>query len=218
MGSPGASPDEETVFHVKHEGLTAAARELGIEVPPAQEAQLLAFEELLLEKAAALGMIAKGDLGRLRERHLLDCLRAGLAVGEDDRNAADLGSGAGLPGIVVAIVRPALTVTLAETRQQRIAFLELVVSRLGLANVRVHGDRAERLPAGEADLCFARAFKDVTTSWGIALPLLAPGGRLVYFAGEGFRPDRDLPPEVSWSTLPTSSLARSGPLVIMTRQ
>jgi len=205
------------VFHVKHEGLIAAAADLGIALSPEQEVQLLAYEALLGEKAATLGMIAKGDLPRLRERHLLDSLRGSLAVVGADRAAADLGSGAGLPGIVVAIARPGLTVTLAETRQQRIAFLELVAASLGLANVRVHGARAELL-SGAMDLCFARAFKDAATSWKVAEPLLVPGGRLVYFAGAGFQPARDLPPTATWSMLPTSSLARSGPLVIMTRQ
>jgi 16S rRNA G527 N7-methylase RsmG len=108
-------------------------------------------------------------------------------------------------------------VTLAETRQQRIAFLELAASSLALPNVLVHGDRAERLP-GHADLCFARAFKDAAASWKVAEPLLAPDGRLAYFAGTSFRPDHDLPPGVTWRTLTTSSLASSGPLVIMTRQ
>jgi 16S rRNA (guanine527-N7)-methyltransferase len=202
---------------VKHEGLLAAAADLGVELSAAQEGELLTYEALLGEKAAALGMIAKSDLPRLRSRHVLDCLRGSLAVLDTDRAAADLGSGAGLPGIVVAVARPGLTVTLAETRQQRIAFLELVVSSLGLANVRVYGGRAEGI-SEKVDLCFARAFKDAATSWGVAEPLLAPGGRLVYFAGAAFDPHRDLPAEVAWSTLPTSSLASSGPLVIMTRQ
>jgi 16S rRNA (guanine527-N7)-methyltransferase len=202
---------------VKHEGLVAAAADLGVELSPRQEEQLLAYEALLGEKAAALGMIAKSDLPRLRARHVLDCLRGSLAVLDTDRTAADLGSGAGLPGIVVAVARPALAVTLAETRQQRIAFLELVASSLGLTNVRVHGERAELIPE-KVDLCFARAFKDAATSWKVAESLLAPAGRLIYFAGAAFEPHRDVPPGVAWSTLPTSSLARSGPLVIMTRQ
>jgi 16S rRNA (guanine527-N7)-methyltransferase len=205
------------VFHVKHESLIPAAADLGVELSPEQEEQLLAYEALLRERAAVLGMIARGDLARLRERHILDSLRASLAVLAADRSGADLGSGAGLPGIVVAVTRPELTMTLAETRQQRIAFLELTASSLGLSNVRIHGARAELLPPA-MDLCFARAFKDALTSWKVAEPLLERGGRLVYFAGATFDPARDLPPEVPWSILPTSSLARSGPLVIMTRQ
>jgi 16S rRNA (guanine527-N7)-methyltransferase len=197
--------------------MIAAAADLGVALSPEQEGQLLAYEELLREKAATLGMISRGDLPRLRERHILDSLRGSLAVDDADRAAADLGSGAGLPGIVVAIARPELTVTLAETRQQRIAFLELVAATLGLVNVRVHGARAELL-SGAMDLCFARAFKDAATSWKVAETLLVPGGRLAYFAGAAFQPARDLPPTVPWSIAPTSSLARSGPLVIMTRQ
>jgi 16S rRNA (guanine527-N7)-methyltransferase len=205
------------VFHVKHEGLRQATEALQVALSADQLDRLAAFEILLHERAGVLGMVAKGDLPRLRERHLLDCLRAATVVDPEDRRALDLGTGAGLPGLVVAIARPDLEVVLAETRRQRIAFLELAVTTLGLANVQLHGDRAEHL-TGPADLCFARAFKDLGTSWAVAEPLLRRGGRLVYFAGAAFDPARDVPAGVPWVTHTTSSLARSGALVIMTRQ
>ena len=64
------------MFHVKHEGLIGEAATLGVILDVEQAARLERYEDLLRDRAAALGMIAKGDLGRLRERHILDSLRA----------------------------------------------------------------------------------------------------------------------------------------------
>ena len=118
-----------------------------------------------------------------------------------------------MPGLVVAIAAPRLAVTLAEVRDRRAGFLELAVERLGLTSVRIHLGRAEDL-AGPFDLCFARAFRSASESWGIAAPLLAPGGRLVYFAGEG---EGSEPPAVPGRTveLAKSPLASGGALAII---
>jgi 16S rRNA (guanine527-N7)-methyltransferase len=205
------------VVHVKHEGLAAEAAALEVALTPEQAELLERYEALLRDRAAALGMIARGDLHRLRERHILDSLRALRGLPEGPAAIVDLGSGAGLPGIPVAIGRPDARVVLAESRHQRIAFLELVVQELGLGSVTVHGGRAEEVP-GPADVCLARAFRDARGSWQVARELLGPAGRLVYFAGSAFDPTRDLPAEPASTLLPTSPLANSGPLVIMTRQ
>jgi 16S rRNA (guanine527-N7)-methyltransferase len=203
-------------FHVKHEGLTEAAAAIGVTLSPEQREKLARYETLVRDRAAALGMVARGDLDRLRERHVLDSLRAVAALGEA-RDAIDLGSGAGLPGVPVAIALPGLRMTLTETRRQRLAFLELVAIELGLANVSVHAGRAEHAP-GPVDACLARAFRDASASWRVAEPLLRPEGRLLYFAGATFDAARELPAETNATILPAWSLAKSGPLVIMTRQ
>lgn len=205
------------MFHVKHEGLIADAGPLGVILDTEQAALLDRYEALLRGRAAALGMIAAGDLGRLRERHILDSLRAVPALPEGPVEVVDMGSGAGLPGIPVAIARPDAHVVLAESRRQRIAFLELAATELGLGNVSVHAGRAETAPSA-AGACLARAFRDARGSWEVAKMLLGPTGRLVYFAGSAFEPARDLPTTAAATVLPTSSLANAGPLVIMTRQ
>ncbi len=202
---------------MKHEGLTAAAASLSVTLDATQTDRLERYETLLRDRAAALGMIARGDLTRLRERHVLDSLRAAPALPEAVRSVLDLGSGAGLPGIPLAIARPDLAVTLAETRHQRIAFLELAVAELGLDRVSVHASRAEDAP-GPVDACLARAFRDAEGSWKVSQRLLSPDGCLVYFAGSRFDLEHDIPAGVSASVAPTSSLANAGPLVIMTRQ
>lgn len=203
---------------MKHDDLPAlidASVKLGVPLSGAQAASLLAFEQLLLERAVPAGMVAKADESRLRERHILDCLRAAAVVAPEDRSAYDLGSGAGLPGVVVAVVRPLLEVTLVETRRQRAAFLELVVERLSLPNAVVAPVRIEQMDA-LADLCFARALAPLTDAWAMAERLLRPEGRLVYFAGQGSVALTGSQAEGA-DIRTTPVLERSGSLVIMAR-
>lgn len=205
------------MFHVKHEGLTSASAALGVDLTPQQADRLETFEGLLADRAVSLGLIGEADLPRLRERHVLDCLRAAAVVVASDRSAVDLGSGAGLPGIVVAIACPSLAVTLVESRRGRAAFLELATERLELANATVEPSRVEAV-SGSFDLCFARAFADLRTSWRLAERLLHPNGRLVYFGGSTFDPSHIVPEGMDVLILPGPSVASAGPLVIMSRQ
>lgn len=128
----------------------------------------------------------------------------------------DLGSGAGLPGIPVAVARPELRVTLIEPRQLRVAFLELVVERLGLTNVEVFAGPADRV-ADRAGLCLARGFGDPAATWTVARDLLLPEGELVYWAGATFREDQ-LPADARIAAVGSPALESGGPIVIMTRQ
>ncbi len=175
------------------------------------------FGSLLVERAIPLGMLAAGDAGRLWDRHIVDSLRAVSAVRVEDGDAYDIGSGAGLPGVVIALARPGVRMTLVEPRRNRAAFLELAIERLELGNARVHvGPIAEITEP--VDICFARAFSDARGSWAAANRLLRPGGVLAYFAGEAFDEARDVPSGVSASIVEETSLASSGALVIMARQ
>jgi 16S rRNA (guanine527-N7)-methyltransferase len=141
------------------------------------------FEELLRDHAVPLGLVAEGDATRLYERHLLDSLRAAKAFGPEDRFAVDIGSGAGLPGIVLACALPDRSFRLVERKRRAAAFLELAVDRLGLSNVDVVIRRAEEVHL-QADVATARAFAPLERTWATAVPLLRPGGRLLYFVGE----------------------------------
>jgi 16S rRNA (guanine527-N7)-methyltransferase len=206
------------MFHVKHETLRAAAERSGVGLSAHQAALLERYEELLGSRALPAGMVASGDAARLRERHILDCLRALPLVPAQAQRLCDLGSGAGLPGIVLAIGLPALEVTLTESRRARVAFLELTIEELGLPQVQVHHGRAQELEE-RFDVCTARAFARLGRSWTVAAPLLTPGGCLLYWAGRGVDPDREAPPGARVEpAFPSSALARSGPVVIMTRQ
>ena len=199
------------MFHVKHEGWTPE------ELSPAQLRSLEAFEVLLARHAVPRGMVAASDLEHLRERHILDSLRVVPHLPPGALAVVDLGSGAGLPGIPVSIARQDLTLTLSEPRQTRAAFLELVVERLELTNVRVFPKPAEELAPGSTAVCLARGFRDVSGTWAIARDLLAPGGELIYWGGSTFRTDQ-APAEVRIVAIRGPALESGGPIVIMTRQ
>lgn len=200
--------------------LIEQAGRIGLHLPDAPAERLLAFEGLLRERAVRAGFISAADRDRIRERHLLDCLRAAGVVRPTDQAAYDLGTGAGLPGIVIASALPHLQVTLVERRSRRAAFCELVVERLALGNVRVAASSIEELVgrAEPADLCFARALAPLAGAWRLAERLLASSGRLVYFAGARARPPFEARGARLVEVVESSVLEASGPLVIMARQ
>jgi 16S rRNA (guanine527-N7)-methyltransferase len=203
------------MFHVKHEPWGPAA---GLALDARQTTQLDRYEDLLADRAVPLGMIAEADLPRLAERHILDALRGAPLLPREVGTVCDLGSGAGLPGIPVAIARPDATVTLVEPRRNRAAFLELAVERLGLGNAEVHPGRAEDLPDGGFDACLARAFAPLRPTWEAARRLLRPTGILLFWAGRGADLHADAPADARLTISPTSPLAEAGPIVIMAPQ
>ena len=201
------------------EALASAARSVGVPLAEYQASSLVQFESLLRDRAVDLGLVARSDSARIRERHILDSIRAAAVNLESDLDALDIGTGAGLPGIPVAIARPALTVRLVEPRRTRVAFLELALERARVENAMILSATIESVGVA-VDLCFARAFAPLEQAWAAARPRLRSGGRLVYFAGAGFeRPDR---PEgcSSIAVVPPprgSRIESFGPLVIMSR-
>jgi 16S rRNA (guanine527-N7)-methyltransferase len=183
--------------------------------------RLQVYRDLLADRAVSLGLVAETDRDRLWERHIEDCLRATVTFREEDRVAYDLGSGAGLPGIVLACTLPGRRFRLVEPRRRAAAFLELAIERLSLENAEVLIARAEDL-SEQADVVTARAFAPLERAWPVAFPLLRSGGRLVYFAGAGIED----PATLAWSlTTPeppgevevVDRVDSFGPLVIMSR-
>lgn len=203
------------MFHVKHEGWDGAADLLGIALDAPAQSRLALFEGLLLERALPMGMVASNDAPRIRQRHLLDSLRAAPLLPEAGV-VCDLGSGAGLPGLVLSIARPDLSWVLIEVRRNRAAFLRDMIMALELDDVVVHARRAETFHQ-KVDVCTARAFAPVGASWSAAERMLVPEGFLVYWAGASFDEVRDVPDGPDTRLFTSAGLAPSGPLVIMTR-
>ncbi len=200
---------------MKHLEIPRFAEDLGISLSRDQVLTLQAYEGLLAGRGVELGLIASGDARRIRERHVLDSLRSVVEMAGTTLSL-DLGSGAGLPGLVVAIALPGASVTLVERRQKRAAFLEMAVRELGVANASVFPGPAEEV-GGRVNVCLARAFASIEESWGVARTLLEPGGRLIYFAGKslgGAIPD--LPGARGAKLSPCPLLESAGPLVIIT--
>lgn len=129
------------------------------------------------------GLIGPRELPRLWDRHVLNCAVVHVAL-PVDAVVADVGSGAGLPGVVLAIVRPDVHVTLVEPLLRRATFLEEVVADLGLTNTEVVRARAEDL-AGRVvvDTVTARAVAPLERLARWTLPLLSTGGRLLALKG-----------------------------------
>ena len=132
------------------------------------------------------GLIGPREAGRLWPRHLLNCAAVAALIPRGS-HVLDLGSGAGLPGIVLAIARPDLTITLVEPMQRRITFLDEVRSDLSLAGVEIRRARADELASAKlgADIVTARALAPVDRLAAWAAPLLHAGGRLLAVKGSG---------------------------------
>ena len=134
------------------------------------------------ERGEELGLIGPLEAARLWSRHVLNCvlpaplLRPGLV--------GDIGSGAGLPGIVLAIARPDVEFVLVEPMERRVEWLRSESERLGLGNVRVERARAEDAPLIERlDQVTARAVSSLTKLIPITAPLARRGGELLFMKG-----------------------------------
>jgi 16S rRNA (guanine527-N7)-methyltransferase len=169
------------VFHVK-----LNARAILEHLTEPQSVQLHTYAALLSERAVPMGLVASSDADRLWERHIEDSLRGLGCMHTEDRSAIDIGSGAGLPGIPLAIALPTVRFALIEPKRRRAAFLELAAESLELENVSVVADSAGQTSL-TTDLCLARALASPTASWDTASSLLSERGRLVYWAGRTWR-------------------------------
>lgn len=130
------------------------------------------------------GLIGPREAPRIWDRHALNSALLAHAL-PADASVVDIGSGAGLPGIVVAIARPDLGVTLVEPLLRRTTFLEEVVGDLGLSNVTVRRDRADALHGERVfDVVTARAVAPLERLLGWCMPLVAPEGALLAMKGE----------------------------------
>lgn len=144
------------------------------------------YVRLLATEGTVRGLIGPREVPRLWDRHLLNSVALAPLVPAGAR-VVDVGSGAGLPGIPLALARPDLTVTLLEPLARRVTFLEECVDVLGLANITVVRGRAEEGPVvrslGGADVVTARAVAPLEKLAGWCVPLLRPGGQLLALKG-----------------------------------
>ena len=148
------------------------------------QAELLSgYAAMILEGGQRLNLLSRSGLDRVWE-HIVDSAALLSFVDVDGRSVADLGSGGGLPGVVVAILRPTARVVLVESRRRKAAFLRRVRARLSLGNVEVVEDRLEHLVGVRSfDVVASRALGNIEETLRSSLQLVAPGGRLVLFKG-----------------------------------
>lgn len=142
------------------------------------------FADALARHGEELGLIGPLELPRLWTRHILNS--ALVAPLLKPGRVGDVGSGAGLPGLVLAIMRPDVSFTLIEPMERRVAWLEGQAAELELENVDVVRARAEEAKLkGVLDQVTARAVSALRTLIPITAPLLRPGGELVLMKGAG---------------------------------
>ena len=171
-----------------HAILDAGLATLGLD--PALAAPLRRYLDLLARWNRTYNLTAIRDPGEMVTLHLLDSLSMHAHMDGVSR-LADLGTGAGLPGIPLAIARPGLEVTLIESNGKKARFLREAVRSLGLANARVAESRAEAVDMpGAFDAITARAMATLADIVAVGGHLLAPGGRLL--AMQGVRPDAEI--------------------------
>jgi 16S rRNA (guanine527-N7)-methyltransferase len=158
----------------------AAVAVFGAALPLAER-----YAAVLADAGVERGLIGPGEADRLWDRHLLNC--AALAELVPHKGVlADLGSGAGLPGLVIAMLRPKVRITLIEPMARRAAFLEECVASLGFSHVTVLRARAEEL-AGRvgADVVTARAVAPLDKLAKLAAGLVRPDGVVLAMKGVG---------------------------------
>lgn len=143
----------------------------------------VAFARLLADTGVEHGLIGPREVPRLWNRHILNCAVIAELIPKS-AVVADIGSGAGLPGLAVAIARPDVTMHLIEPLHRRTQWLDNSVRQLGLENVTVHRARAEVMAgAAEFDVVTARAVARLAKLAAWSAPLLRPGGELIALKG-----------------------------------
>jgi 16S rRNA (guanine527-N7)-methyltransferase len=141
------------------------------------------FTAILTDSGVSHGLIGPREVPRLWERHVLNCavIHSAIATGQ---MVIDVGSGAGLPGLALAIARPDLELHLVEPMLRRTNWLSMAVAELGLTNVMVHRGRAEEFRGAlSAPVVTARAVARLSELATWCLPLLLPGGSLLAIKG-----------------------------------
>nr|WP_250505527.1 16S rRNA (guanine(527)-N(7))-methyltransferase RsmG [Bowdeniella massiliensis] len=153
--------------------------------------QLALFTQFLADEGEKRGLIGPRELPRLWSRHILNCTAINEFIPEG-ATVADIGSGAGLPGVVLAITRPDVHVTLVEPMERRIEWLYDVTEAINLENAWIVRARAEELhDQDEFQVVTARAVAALDKLMRWTMPLVADGGKLLALKGERAKEEVD---------------------------
>lgn len=178
--SPAAAPPSG--HNALQKRLEAGAKALDLVLPEAAVAGLLAYQAELQKWNAAYNLTAVRDAAEMVTRHLLDSLTVLKLV---HGRVLDVGAGAGLPGIVLAIAAPELQVTVLDSNGKKARFMRHAVRTLELGNVAVVEGRVEDFQApGGFDCIVSRAFSALDEFFGLTRHLLAPGGQWIAMKGK----------------------------------
>ena len=186
---PSSTPTRDLPAPVVPSTPEVAAAIFGERLPIAEE-----FVAILADTGITHGLIGPREAPRLWDRHVLNCavVHEAIPATGDLQRVIDVGSGAGLPGLALAIARPDLELHLVEPLARRTAWLSETGGRLGLSNVTVHTARAEALwDTLDAPWVTARAVSKIVQLAEWTLPLLRPGGALLALKGSRAQEELD---------------------------
>jgi 16S rRNA (guanine527-N7)-methyltransferase len=155
----------------------SAASVFGAALPTA-----VAYAGILATRGVEQGLLGPREVPRLWDRHLLNCAVVAELIEPRAGTLLDLGSGAGLPGLVLAMVLPGTAVTVLEPMERRCRFLAECVTELGLANVTVLRGRAEDVTI-RTGVVTARAVAPLPRLAGLAMGVVRPGGMVLAIKG-----------------------------------
>jgi 16S rRNA (guanine527-N7)-methyltransferase len=183
---------------VSPEDIDAAVAAAGLASLPSGEAErLAAYLQLLLRWNSRLNLTAVREPQEIIRRHLVECVQCAQAL-PPIKTLLDFGSGAGLPGIPIAIVRPEIHITLGESQGKKAAFLREVVRALSL-NAAVYDGRIEKMPANSTfDAVTLRAVDKMGEACRVAIQRVSPDGWMALFATTTTERALEQLPEISW--------------------
>jgi 16S rRNA (guanine527-N7)-methyltransferase len=169
--------------------LESGVAEMGLSLGRGERNKLLQYLALLEKWNKVYNLTAIRDREKMVSGHLLDCLAViPYLIGA---RVVDAGSGAGFPGIPIAVARPDIQVVLLDSNHKKAAFLRQAVADLQLKNVTVVCERVEAwLPGEEFDCIISRAFSEIAEFIALTVHLLAPGG--VFAAMKGVHPFEEI--------------------------
>lgn len=177
------------------EVLKQGVAELALELSAAQQAQLLDYLALLNKWNSVYNLTSVRDPMQMMTLHLLDSLAAVPAF-QGAQNVLDVGAGGGLPGVVLAISKPDMKLSMIDTVHKKTAFLTQVKAELGLANVTVYTKKVQELEVKQPfDVITSRAFADLSDFVNWSGHLLAEGGRFIALKGTAPQDERERLPE-----------------------
>jgi 16S rRNA (guanine527-N7)-methyltransferase len=163
--------------------LADGARALQLDLSDTQIAQLMDYLALLSKWNSVYNLTAVRDPAQMVTQHLLDSLAAVPAFA-DAHNVLDVGAGGGLPGMVLAIARPDMQVSMIDTVHKKTAFLTQAKAELGLKNVTIYTARVEQLQVAQKfDVITSRAFAELADFVNWSGHLLSDGGRFIALKG-----------------------------------
>ena len=170
--------DREKLMGILSDGID----DMDLPLWAAQREQLMDYLALMNKWNGVYNLTSLRDPLQMVTHHLLDSLAAVPAF-KDAKNVLDVGAGGGLPGIVLAIARPDMNVSLIDTVHKKTAFLTQVKAELGLKNVTVYTMKVQDLKAGPFDVITSRAFADLSDFVNWSGHLLAEGGQFIALKG-----------------------------------